>query len=881
MSRPRRLNVAHGLTLTRRVSEGVLRSVPRLRFGLVSVGLLFVTASVAKATPPSVRNVNIRGLQVGGTTTLVIDGTDLLPNPRLVMAAPIATQVVRPNATATRVEIDVTLDGSPGPGVNNLYLANDGGISEKTVIALDRLPQRPFAPTIDALPVALHGTLGGSTTLRTSFAGKAGQPLIFEIESQRLGAKLRPVLHLYAADGRHIAWSLPSPALRGDTRLETTLPADGQYTLTLNDLQFAAPAPNHFRLKIGQWQYADFAFPSAIQRGSSPALQLIGNVPANKLAAIVGLESSHRRAAWPDADLASGPTPAVMISDLPEWVEVAAGAVPQEIPSIPSAVNGRIATAREEDRYRLKVQPESKLKFELFSSRLGAPVDGALDVRSDKGALLGANDDSPGTTDPLVEFTVPKDVESVIVAVKDVHSRGGETSIYRLVVTAPSATPVHSDFQLSIEQDRFNVPQSGRQVMKVRVDRRGYTGPIHVEFDKLPPGVTVEGADIEANSNGKLVTLVGAGEVLGQFLTSIRGRATGELPVTRVARSEPDAVAQFQPWLADDVVVALASRAGNAFDSEWQPATETKLVLGGKLQVPVKCVRPVGFDGPVRLTLLTSQNPPQLNGTNDPNRTVRPESATPVEIPPDPKAQATWDAKLAADKLFADAQVAQAAAAKALTDAQNAGGATLEAATKAKADVDVRVKDAEQKKTAADTEANTASAAAKNDINYVVLVPSDLPMAPVELTFRAELLSRDKQRVLMTVCTPVRPIPVVNPLKLQYAGPPKVSAKIDPKAGVSVKVAGKVERLEGLTGDVTVSAVGLPAGVPVPKLVVKADQTDYEVEFKFPANSPPGELKDIKLFATGKMVPTAQLEIRSAEVGVIVELLPPDAVEKK
>jgi hypothetical protein len=851
---------------------------------LVIVLCLGGAASSAIATPPSVRNVNVRGLQIGGTTTLVIDGTDLLPNPRLVMAVPIATQVVRPNATATRVEIDVTLDGSASPGLNNLYLANDGGISEKTLVALDRLPQRPFAPTIDSLPVALHGTLGGSATLRTSFAGKATQPLIFEIESQRLGAKLRPVLHLYAADGRHIAWSLPSPALRGDTRLVTTLPADGQYTLTLNDLQFAAPAPNHFRLKIGQWQYADFAFPSAIQRGSSPALQLIGNVPANKLAAVVGLETSHRRAAWPDADLSSGPTPAVMISDLPEWLEVSAGKTPQEIPSIPSAVNGRIATAGEEDRYRLKVQPESKLKFELFSARLGAPVDGVLELRRDNGAVLATNDDSPGTTDSLLEFTVPKDVESVIVAVKDVHGRGGETAIYRLVVTAPSATPARKDFQLSIDQDRFNVPQAGRQVLKVRVDRRGYAGPIHVEFDKLPPGVTVEGADIEANSTGKLVTLVGAGEVLGQFLTSIRGRATGELlqqPVTRVARSEPDPVAQFQPWLADDVVVALASRAGNAFDGEWQPATDSKLVLGGKLQAPVKCVRPVGFDGPVRLTLLTSQIPPQVNGANDPNRTVRPESATPVEIPPDAKAQAAWDAKLAADKLLADAQVAQVAAAKAVTDAQTAGGAALEAATKAKADVDARVKDAELKRTAAAAEANTASAAAKNDINYVVLVPSDLPMAPVELTFRAELLSRDKQRVLMTVCTPVRPVPVVNPLKLQYAGPPKQSAKIDPKAGVSVKVAGKVERLEGLTGDVTVSVVGLPAGVPVPKLVVKADQSDYELEFKFPANSPPGELKDIKLFATGKMVPTAPLEIRSAEVGVTVELLPPDADEKK
>ena len=56
----------------------------------------------------------------------------------------------------------------------------------------------------------------------------------------------------------------------------------------------------------------------------------------------------------------------------------------------------------------------------------------------------------------------------------------------------------------------------------------------------------------------------------------------------------------------------------------------------------------------------------------------------------------------------------------------------------------------------------------------------------MELAFRAELLSRDKQRVLLTVCTPVRPLPVFNPLKLTYAGPPKSSVKLDPKTGAQL-----------------------------------------------------------------------------------------------
>ena len=144
------------------------------------------------------------------------------------------------------------------------------------------MPQRLFAAAAEALPVAWHGVISGSSKLRTSFTGKAGQPILFEVEAQRLGGKLRPVLHLYDADDKHLAWSLPSPVLRGDTRLEVKLPADGKYTLELHDLQYAAPAPNYFRLKIGTWQFADLVFPPAVERGKAATLELIGNVPAGK-----------------------------------------------------------------------------------------------------------------------------------------------------------------------------------------------------------------------------------------------------------------------------------------------------------------------------------------------------------------------------------------------------------------------------------------------------------------------------------------------------------------------------------------------------------------------------------------------------------------------
>ena len=198
------------------------------------------------------------------------------------MSAPIVKQVVQPKATANRVVIEVTLDKAATPGPYNLRLANVHGVSAGRVVAVDHLPQRTWEPKVASLPVSLHGTLSGSNKLTTSFAGKAGQSILCEVEAQRLGGKLRPVLHLRDERGGELAWTLPSPSLGGDARLSTTLPADGIYTVEVHDSQYAAGAPGNFRLKLGSWQYVDAVFPSAVRRGQSASVEMLGNTPGQR-----------------------------------------------------------------------------------------------------------------------------------------------------------------------------------------------------------------------------------------------------------------------------------------------------------------------------------------------------------------------------------------------------------------------------------------------------------------------------------------------------------------------------------------------------------------------------------------------------------------------
>src|SRR5271165_5760401 len=73
----------------------------------VSVSLWF---NPVHAAEPVVRNVNLRGLQVGGTTTLVLDGDDFGPAPRLLLPFA-AQQQLKKGSNDKQATFDVTLGG--------------------------------------------------------------------------------------------------------------------------------------------------------------------------------------------------------------------------------------------------------------------------------------------------------------------------------------------------------------------------------------------------------------------------------------------------------------------------------------------------------------------------------------------------------------------------------------------------------------------------------------------------------------------------------------------------------------------------------------------------------------------------------------------------
>ncbi len=118
--------------------------------------------------------------------------------------------------------------------------------------------------------------------------------------------------------------------------------------------------------------------------------------------------------------------------------------------------------------------------------------------------LTWRNDDAgPGYgADSKLDFVAPQD-GNYILHLKDVRDLGGRDFAYRLILR--SANP---DFRLEADPENPNIPRGGSTPITVRADRLpGYEGPIDIQVEGLPAGVTAEPAKIPAGQNSTVVVV--------------------------------------------------------------------------------------------------------------------------------------------------------------------------------------------------------------------------------------------------------------------------------------------------------------------------------------------------------------------------------------
>src|SRR5262245_48190884 len=264
----------------------------QLRLSMPLALLVVIPAGPLVGGPPVLRELQPWGGQRGQTVTLTMIGDGLLPGAEVFSGIPGTIEERDPTDSSDRLEFKLAIPADAPLGVYPLRVRTSKGLSQAQFFSVGDLPEVNETEPNDALeltnqlslalprentaamqlqhltlPVTVNGTASGADQDAFWFSGKQGERVVVEVEAQRIGSKLDPVLAVYSATGRELTYVDDTPGLGADCRVDLVLPEDADYLVVVRDSKYSGGLPGQYRIKIGSFGYAQTVFPLGWQRG--------------------------------------------------------------------------------------------------------------------------------------------------------------------------------------------------------------------------------------------------------------------------------------------------------------------------------------------------------------------------------------------------------------------------------------------------------------------------------------------------------------------------------------------------------------------------------------------------------------------------------------
>jgi hypothetical protein len=273
------------------------------------------------------------------------------------------------------------------------------------------------------------------------------------------------------------------------------VPADGEYQLRICDSAFRGNQDYVYRLTVTKGPAVDAIYPLGGRHNSQLELHLTGaNLPADVIRVKLPADAASFAVVHPQIGKGKRAEIALETDDLPEFLEETAPALPggAHRATVPAILNGRILHPGEADVWQVAAHKGESYVLDLRAGRLGSLLDSVLTILDSKGKPLATCDDmSAGQTDSRLAWKVPADGTYSIRVEDRLASRGGPQYAYRLKIERGNAA---ADFQLSLPTNAINVERGTVTTIPIAIERRGgWNGPVTLEIEGLPAGVTVLG----------------------------------------------------------------------------------------------------------------------------------------------------------------------------------------------------------------------------------------------------------------------------------------------------------------------------------------------------------------------------------------------------
>lgn len=255
--------------------------------------------------PPTLPNPRLNysfpaGGQIGTTFELKITGDDLDDARELHFSHPgitarLSTANPGPGQTGPQPvygTFKVSIAREVPPGVYEVRTLGKFGLSNPRAFAVGSLPEimetepnnLPKQANQVAIGTTINGTCENAGLDYFKFSAKKGQRVIIDCWAFRIDSRLDGTLTLYDGAGRELERNHNTN--RRDPLIDFTVPADGEYLVSLHDHMYgyyATPGECFYRLSISTAPYLDFIFPPADVPGSKRQFAIYGrNLPGGE-----------------------------------------------------------------------------------------------------------------------------------------------------------------------------------------------------------------------------------------------------------------------------------------------------------------------------------------------------------------------------------------------------------------------------------------------------------------------------------------------------------------------------------------------------------------------------------------------------------------------
>ncbi|MFM8272182.1 MAG: PPC domain-containing protein [Gemmata sp.] len=567
--------------------------------------------------------VECRTSSLAGAYKVFVEGAGVTAEVVPGKEAPKAADPKAPAALLPSCKLKVTVAPDAAVGVREFRIASSLGISSLGQLLVVDAPVIPEAAQPSTLakpvPVPVPSVVCGRIRVAEAvdyytFRARAGQQLTLEVVCARIQDKIHdlqkhadPLVAVYDTDGRELAAA--DDGHFADPVLTFAAPKDGEYKVAVRDAKYDGDPRWAYALSITDAPRAAHSFPLAVPPGKTVRAAPVGS------AALAGKEwtvTAPNGAGVHTVPLKlnggeTNPVP-VVVTPLPLVEEQEPNDAPKQATRVPlpGGANGRIGTKRDLDHYVFAAAKGKPVRVEVFARRFGTPLtsqlDSQIDVMTPDGKVVASNDDLVGKDSGLV-FTPAADGD-FIVRVRDLNNKGGDGFVYYL--ECDFARP---DFTLKCDPAKAMIGPGSRTAWYVQVARtNGFDGPVKVEVQGLPAGVTVNPLTVPANmTQGLLVVSAAKDAKVGASAVRVVGTAnvpgvSGGAPVTRTA------VAVEEIYLPgggrgrfDAGLMAVAVTDGSDLAEIKVKQTRITLKPGEEIKLDVEVVRGPQYDKAVTL----------------------------------------------------------------------------------------------------------------------------------------------------------------------------------------------------------------------------------------------------------------------------------------